>query len=73
MSAAIEGAALPATLPTAMPGQEQSPKPDAPLRNLLDRLRGPVLALVVPLAALALWHFATANRPYSLVPPPAEV
>ncbi|CAO4134773.1 Putative aliphatic sulfonates transport permease protein SsuC [Methylorubrum extorquens] len=73
MSAAIEGAALPAALPTAMPAQGQSPKPDAPLRNLLDRLRGPVLALVVPLAALALWHFATANRPYSLVPPPAEV
>ena len=77
MSAAIEGAALsaamPTAVPTALPAQGQSPKPDAPLRNLLDRLRGPVLALVVPLAALALWHFATANRPYSLVPPPAEV
>jgi NitT/TauT family transport system permease protein len=35
--------------------------------------RQAVLAILVPLAGLLAWHLATAGRPYSLIPPPAEV
>jgi NitT/TauT family transport system permease protein len=35
--------------------------------------RQAVLAVLVPLAGLLAWHLATAGRPYSLIPPPAEV
>jgi NitT/TauT family transport system permease protein len=37
------------------------------------RLRNAVLAVIFPLAVLAIWHFATYGRRYSLVPPPSEV
>jgi NitT/TauT family transport system permease protein len=30
-------------------------------------------ALVLPIVLLAIWHFATAGRPASLIPPPADV
>ncbi|MFE1597926.1 ABC transporter permease [Methylobacterium sp. ID0610] len=39
----------------------------------LARLREPVLALAFPLALGVIWHLATVDRPYSLIPPPAEV
>lgn len=39
----------------------------------LRGLREPLLALVLPLAAGLLWHFATQGRPAGLIPPPAEV
>lgn len=42
-------------------------------RPSLARLRGPALALVVPAALGVFWHLATAGRPYSLIPPPADV
>jgi NitT/TauT family transport system permease protein len=35
--------------------------------------RQAVLAVLVPLAGLLAWHLVTAGRPYSLIPPPAEV
>ena len=37
------------------------------------RLKTPALALAVPLVILALWHVATDGKPYSLIPPPADV
>ncbi|MGV7030510.1 ABC transporter permease [Methylobacterium symbioticum] len=43
------------------------------VRPSLARLRGPALALVVPVALGVVWHLATAGRPYSLIPPPSEV
>ena len=73
MSAASEGRALPAALPAISTAPTTGPMPGARYRILLERLRGPALALVVPLTTLAIWHLATAGRSYSLVPPPAEV
>jgi NitT/TauT family transport system permease protein len=32
-----------------------------------------LLAIAFPLALLAIWHFATVNRPASLIPPPYDV
>jgi len=37
------------------------------------RLRPVLLAITFPLALLAFWHFATVNRPGSLIPPPYDV
>jgi hypothetical protein len=37
------------------------------------RLRPVLLAVAFPLALLAIWHFATSERPASLIPPPYEV
>ena len=37
------------------------------------RLRQALLAIAFPLALLAAWHLATANRPASLIPPPHDV
>jgi NitT/TauT family transport system permease protein len=37
------------------------------------RLRPVLLAIAFPLALLAFWHFATVNRPASLIPPPHDV
>jgi NitT/TauT family transport system permease protein len=42
-------------------------------KSLLGRLRNPAIALIFPLVVLALWHFATYGRKFSLVPPPSEV
>ncbi|WP_407523194.1 ABC transporter permease [Methylobacterium oryzisoli] len=39
----------------------------------LGRLREILLALAFPLALCVVWHLATVDRPYSLIPPPAEV
>jgi len=39
----------------------------------LERLRDPLLAIIVPTAVLALWHLATYGRQYSLIPPPIDV
>ncbi|MGY2051992.1 ABC transporter permease [Methylobacterium sp. JK268] len=50
--------------------------PEAALRRPslpLGRLRETLLALAFPLALGLVWHLATADRPYSLIPPPAEV
>jgi NitT/TauT family transport system permease protein len=37
------------------------------------RLKPALLAIAFPLALLTFWHFATANRPGSLIPPPYDV
>lgn len=39
----------------------------------LARLKQPALALILPVAIFLAWHFATTGKPYSLIPPPAEV
>ncbi|WP_127753294.1 ABC transporter permease [Devosia sp. 1566] len=38
-----------------------------------SRLRGPALALILPLLLLAAWHLATTGEGYSLIPPPSAV
>lgn len=38
-----------------------------------ERGRPLLLAVLFPLALLAFWHFATVNRPASLIPPPHDV
>lgn len=47
----------------------------APRRTLpnLSRLRQPLLALALPVAMGIAWHLLTVGKPYSLIPPPAEV
>ena len=37
------------------------------------RVKPALLAIAFPLLLLAIWHFATANRPASLIPPPYDV
>jgi NitT/TauT family transport system permease protein len=39
----------------------------------LPRLRPVLLAVAFPIVLLAFWHFATANKPASLIPPPYDV
>ncbi|MCC0808203.1 ABC transporter permease [Methylobacterium sp. W2] len=39
----------------------------------LSRLRQPLLALALPVAMGIAWHWLTVGKPYSLIPPPAEV
>lgn len=41
--------------------------------DIWPRLRPVLLAIAFPLALLAFWHFATVNRPTSLIPPPHDV
>lgn len=38
-----------------------------------DRLKGPVLALVLPVMLLVAWHLSTTGKDYSLIPPPSKV
>jgi NitT/TauT family transport system permease protein len=57
---------MPATLPTPAPRTGRA-------GLALSSLGRASLAFVVPAALLAVWQFATAGRPYSLIPPPAEV
>jgi NitT/TauT family transport system permease protein len=45
----------------------------APPRGLWRRLRGTVLALIVPLLLLGFWHWAVAAGMTMLIPSPAEV
>src|SRR6201985_2952695 len=37
------------------------------------RIKPILLAIAFPLLLLAIWHFATVNRPASLIPPPYDV
>lgn len=56
----------------ASPAAAEQPasKPGA---GLLARLGNPLLAIIFPLGVLAIWHFFTYGRKYSLIPPPSEV
>jgi NitT/TauT family transport system permease protein len=41
--------------------------------TLWPRVKPALLAIAFPVALLAFWHLATANRPASLIPPPYDV
>ena len=66
MSTGIEAGALPAAV-TPAPSRRAGSGPG------LAHLRRLALACVVPAALVAVWQVTTAGRPYSLIPPPAEV
>ncbi len=69
MSTGIEVGALPvsATVPPA-------PAPRADRTGVaLARLSRLALACIVPAVLLTVWQLTTAGRPYSLIPPPADV
>ena len=59
-----------ATTSTAAPPSEEAAR--SPV-GLWQRLRGTVLALIVPLLLLFLWHWAVAAGMTQLIPSPAEV
>lgn len=61
---------LEATRASPAAAEQPASKPRA---GLLARLGNPLLAIVFPLAVLAIWHFFTYGRKYSLIPPPTEV
>jgi NitT/TauT family transport system permease protein len=65
VSTGIEVGPLPATVAPAR-AVDRAGAGFASLRRL-------VLACVVPAALVAIWQVTTAGRPYSLIPPPAEV
>ena len=67
MSTGIEAGALPVTATPATGYRADRTRPG------LAHLRRLALACVVPAALAAVWQFTTAGRPYSLIPPPAEV
>jgi NitT/TauT family transport system permease protein len=54
---------------------ELAEKGAPPKRASFDgsRLKESTLALILPVAILAIWHLATQGKAYSLIPPPAEV
>jgi NitT/TauT family transport system permease protein len=54
---------------------ELAEKGAPPKRTSFDgsRLKESALALILPVAILAIWHLATQGKAYSLIPPPAEV
>src|SRR5262249_39838959 len=45
----------------------------APVAAYWPRIKPVLLAVAFPLLLLAIWHFATAGRPASLIPPPYDV
>jgi NitT/TauT family transport system permease protein len=61
-----------AALPIAASPAEAQPAPRRTGRSLA-RLRAAGLALLIPVGLGLIWHLATVGRPYSLIPPPAEV
>ena len=73
MSEAVQ--ALPgdgAALPLVAEGI-RTPAGPSPAATVLKRLRGPSLALVLPVLLGLVWYGATVGKPYSLIPPPADV
>ena len=59
--------------PSAVGSSEASGARGARSRHPAARLREPLLAALLPVAVLVVWHLATQGRAYSLVPPPREV
>jgi len=47
--------------------------PQSAAAKWAPRIKPALLAVAFPLALLAIWHFATVNRPASLIPPPHDV
>ncbi|MBV9458026.1 MAG: ABC transporter permease [Bradyrhizobium sp.] len=59
------------TLTTEHEGTAATAQP--PSAAYRPRIKPILLAIAFPLVLLALWHFATHNRPASLIPPPYDV
>jgi NitT/TauT family transport system permease protein len=57
---------------TPMSEAPASPAPRS-LLTYVGRLKNPAIASLFPLAVLAIWHFTTYGRKFSLIPPPSEV
>jgi NitT/TauT family transport system permease protein len=53
--------------------QSASASPQKAPATLWPRAKPVLLAIAFPIALLAIWHFATAGRPASLIPPPHDV
>ncbi|MFN6954164.1 MAG: ABC transporter permease [Acetobacteraceae bacterium] len=62
-----------ATTDTSSAHAAQALAPTPPLRAAWARVKPVLLALIVPGALLAFWHYATVNEWTLLIPPPAEV
>jgi NitT/TauT family transport system permease protein len=54
---------------TAAPAVEPAPSS----ASFFTRARDPLLAVLFPGAVLVVWHFATYEQKYNLIPPPSEV
>ena len=68
MNASLDAISTPAL--TSVPAGQMA---EVRRASWLERLRDPLLAIIVPTAVLALWHLATYGRQYSLIPPPIDV
>jgi NitT/TauT family transport system permease protein len=66
LSVLLEPASSPAATTEA---RDAAPRTGSPF----GRLGKPLLGAVFPIAMLAIWHFLTYGRPYSLIPPPSDV
>lgn len=71
MSEAVQ--VLPGDASVAVPVAGTRVAESRPAFGALHRLRGPALALVLPVALCLVWYAATVGKPYSLIPPPADV
>lgn len=65
-----------ASLDTAsdvLPASATVERPSSRIAPVWSRVRGPVLAILFPVAMLIIWHLFTYGRKYSLIPPPSDV
>lgn len=63
----------PRVSPTDRPAVPSSVGPRKRRGVTLTGFREPLLAIAFPLVMLAIWHWLTQGRAYSLIPPPSEV
>src|SRR5262245_38542213 len=61
------------TLASENEGSAAAVPETAPAAAYWPRIKPVLLAVAFPLLLLAIWHFATAGRPASLIPPPYDV
>ena len=61
------------TLTTMENRETSTATPQSAAAKWAPRIKPALLAVAFPLALLAIWHFATVNRPASLIPPPHDV
>ena len=68
MSASLDAISTPSL--TSLPA---GPVAEVRCASWRKRLRDPLLAIIVPIVVLVLWHLAAYGRQYSLIPPPIDV
>ena len=61
------------TLTTTENRETRTATPQSAAAKWAPRIKPALLAVAFPLALLAIWHFATVNRPASLIPLPHDV